>query len=390
MKNNIALIFVIFRFKLNKTGREALQRFLELIIPAVLLSVLYSLLLQWGIIKTMLPNGRQSLLMYYTPMLFAIIYGAGNAVLMRRSRKRFIKLSGSRSETDEKGQPEKSDHEKSKLIDDPKGYYIANYSALAAFAILPFISRYVFDSVVFRWIFGITNWVRLAVTGLGIEHLDDVPVHVSISVFILILAVMIPLAQINVRKNYIKNLEKKQKARKERLSTATKTTVEQRENGKTEKLDIYSMAAGKQRELSDEEKVRAEDAKQLREKGKKEKMDIYSMAADNQRELSDEEKARAEESKQLREKGKKEKMDIYSMAAGNQRELSDEEKARAEESKRLREKGRTEKLDIYSMASGKKRELSDEEKAKEEESRRLREKGRQGPQRVDIYNMKKE
>lgn len=294
--------------KLNKTGRVALQRFLELTIPAVLLSVLFSLLLQWGIIRMVLPGSGRAVLMYYTPMLFAVIYAIGNAILMRRSRRLFLKYSGSHSETDEN----------SKLTDDPKGYYIANYSALAAFAVLPFISRYVFDSIVFRWVFGITNWLRLAVIGLGYQHLNDVPVHASITVFILILAAMIPLAQINVRKNYIKNIEKKQKERKERLSTATKTT------------------------------------------------------------------------KEHREKGAKEKLDIYSMAAGNKRELTDEEKAKEEESIRLREKGRTEKLDIYSMAAGRKHELSDEEKAKEEESRRLREKGKQGPQRVDIYNMKKE
>ena len=265
--------------KLNKTGRVALQRFLELTIPAVLLSVLYSLLLQWGIIRMVLPGSGRAVLMYYTPMLFAIIYAIGNAILMRRSRHLFLKYSGSHSETDENGKTVEADHENSKLTDDPKGYYIANYSALAAFAVLPFISRYAFDSVVFRWVFGITNWLRLAVTGLGYQHLNDVPVHVSIAVFILILAAMIPLAQINVRKNYIKNIEKKQKERKERLSTATKATMEQREKGANEKLDIYSMAAGRKRELTDEEKAKEEESRRLREKGKQgpQRVDIYNM-----------------------------------------------------------------------------------------------------------------
>ena len=340
---------------MNKTTRIAIQRFLELLIPTVFLSVIYSLLLQYKIIKTVLPGGRGSLLMYYTPMLFAIIYAAFNAIRMRQSRKHFIMLSkhsGSLANTAEKDKTD-PDHEETRLTDDPKGYYIANYSALAAFAILPFISRYAFDTIVFRWIFGIMNWLRLAVIGMDIQSLNKVPVYISIAVFVLILAAMIPLAQINVRKNYIKNLKKKQEARNERLSTATKATAEQREKGTNEKIDIYSVAVRKQRKLSDKEKAKAEEARRLREKGRTEKLDIYSKAA------------------------------------GNQHVLSDEEKAKEEESRRLREKGRTEKLDIYSMAADKDRELSDEEKAREEESRRLREKGRQGPQRVDIYNIKK-
>ncbi len=378
---------------LNKTTRVALQRFLELLIPAVLLSVLYSLLLQYGIIKTVMPGGKRAILMYYMPMLFAMIYAAGNAVRMRQSRKLFIKLSGSHSETDEKGKALEADHENSKLIDDPKGYYVANYSALAAFAVLPFISRYAFDSVVFRWVFGIANWVRLAVTGLGFQHLNDVPVHVSIAVFILILAAMIPLAQINVRKNYIRALERKQKARKERLSSATKITQEHRETETTGKaVNIYDSEkfekADDNREglISEERRKMEEASKQYRENQKDAApVDIYKVKL-----YDDTSEKDAEAAKKLREQGAKEKLDIYSMAAGKKRELTDEEKAKAEESRRLREKGRTEKLDIYSMAAHKKRELTDEEKAKEEESRRLREKGKQGPQRVDIYNMKKE
>ena len=228
--------------RLNNTGREALLRFLELTIPAVLLSVLYSLLLHWGIIKTVLPGSRRSLLMYYTPMMFAMVYAAFNAICMRQSRKRFINLTGSQSETDENGRPVEADPENVRLIDDPLGYYIANYSALAVFAVLPFISRYAFDAVVFRWIFGITNCLRLAVAGFGYQHINAVSVYASVTVFILILAAMIPLAQINVRKNYIKDIENKQMEREERLVTATKTTAEQRENSNTEKLDKIGRA----------------------------------------------------------------------------------------------------------------------------------------------------
>ncbi len=378
---------------MNKTTRIALQRFLELTIPAVLLSLLYSLLLQWGIIKTVMPGGRNAFLMYYTPMLFAMIYAAGNAIRMRQSRKLFITISGSHSETDENGKPEKGDREKNKLIDDPKGYYIANYSALAAFAILPFISRYAFDAIVFRWIFGITNWLRIAVTGLGYRHLNDVPVHTSIAVFVLILAALIPLAQINVRKNYIKNIEKNQMARKERLSTATKTTKEHREiESDSKTVNIYDSEkfekAGDNREwLASEERRKMEEASRQYRESQKEStpVDIYNVKLYDDTSAED-----AEAAKKLREQSKAEKLDIYSMAARKKRELSDEEKAQAEESRRLRENGRAERLDIYSMAVRKERELSEKEKAREEESRRLREKGKQGPQRVDIYNMKKE
>lgn len=347
---------------MKKKTYIGLRRLVELIIPAVLLSVLYAALVEYRIIKTVPPGQPGAVLMYYVPLAFAVIFLAGNAVLMRINRRLFIRIS--RSGSDGAENPDKKPEVK--ISDDSKSYYIINTVAVAVFSIFPFIARVAFDSTVYKWFFGITNCFRLAAAGIKYEYSDFFPVHASIALFSLCLFALIPLSQLGVKKRMKKKLKNKAEERTQRLADAEEAAKQHRDSYiSAGPVDIYSARHYKEKSetltgaRAQEQRKAEEESRRIRENMSAERLDIYNV------DLYDDTPAeQLEAAKKLRERGAKEHFDIYSMAAHNSRkdDLTEAERAAEEESQRLRERGAQERstVDIYGMVRERDRKRQEE------------------------------
>ena len=347
--------------KQNKYVVVTLLRFMELLFPTVLLSVGYSLCLQYGIIK--LPvNKVQSLLFYHSLSFAAAVYFVFNFIMTRISYRFFILISGNADKTDTEKQ---AATQQPFITSDLKGYYLTNYIAVVLFAIFPLIARYVYDQTLYRWIFGITNCFKLSAAGINYSMFSSVSPIFSILLFIVILLLTVPAAQIGVGAKLIRSINSKQAERTERLAAAEQSSMEHRQ----------AMTQGAAFNIYD--------------------VDMYDELADETTPEQAAERRRFEEaSKQLRAQGSTEALDIYAIAGQSMIDDAEDERDRQkreaeEKSRQLREAGAKQPgIDIYAMAaqSDSDDDMSDEEREKEELSRRLREEGAKAPDRVDIYS----
>ena len=421
----------------KKTAVATLLRIVELLIPAVLLSIGFSLCLQYGIIREPFNENDRDLLYYHLLSVVAAMYFIFNFIMMRLSFKSFTKAKRSSKKKDSNDQDK--DVRTPLVKSDLKRYYLSNLTALLIFAVFPITARYAFDQDLYRWIFGITNCFKLSATGISFHRFSSVHPIFSILLFITILLFTVPMAQIGVRAALIRSISNKRAARKERLATAEQSSIEYRKKQTEDKtLNIYDLALYDElaEEMSPEHAAKRrkfeEASRQLRARASKEALDIYAIAGQSMRADTDDERdsqqLEAEErSRKLREEGAKQGcVDIYAMAAKNDShdDISDEQREKEELSRRLREEGandlshvdilnntaaeddnekreaeeRSRRLreegakqsgvDIYAMAAknDSRDDISDEQREKEELSRRLREEGAKGPSRVDIYS----
>ena len=347
--------------KQNKYVVVTLLRFMELLFPTVLLSLGYSLCLQYGIIR--LPvNKVQSLLFYHSLSVAAAVYFVFNFIMTRISYRFFILISGNADKTDTEKQ---AATQQPVITSDLKGYYLTNYIAVVLFAIFPLISRYVYDQTLYRWIFGITNCFKLSAAGINYSMFSSVSPIFSILLFIIILLLTVPAAQIGVGAKLIRSINSNQAERTERLAAAEQSSMEHRQ----------AMTQGAAFNIYD--------------------VDMYDELADETTPEQAAERRRFEEaSKQLRAQGSTEALDIYAIAGQSMIDDAEDERDRQkreaeEKSRQLREAGAKQPgIDIYAMAaqSDSNDDMSDEEREKEELSRRLREEGAKGPSRMDIYS----